>query len=153
MNLKRIKDSSYGVIPYRRGRTGAHGKEFEFFLVKNNKSTHGGGHWAFPKGHKEARETDLEAALRELREETGIKKCKVQARKKFIEKYIFKSKSARVFKTVTYFPALVFPQKIKLQKSEVSSYAWLGFKKAIKKITFLESQNLLKRAHDYLSKN
>ena len=30
-----------------------------------------GGHWAFPKGHVEAGESEEETAMREVREETG----------------------------------------------------------------------------------
>ena len=32
-----------------------------------------GGHWAFPKGHVEKKETEPETALREIKEETGLK--------------------------------------------------------------------------------
>ena len=31
-----------------------------------------GGHWSFPKGHVEPGETEIETALREVREETGL---------------------------------------------------------------------------------
>ena len=31
-----------------------------------------GGHWAFPKGHVEEGETEVETALREIKEETGL---------------------------------------------------------------------------------
>lgn len=33
---------------------------------------HASGHWVFPKGHVEAGETEIEAALREVREEAGV---------------------------------------------------------------------------------
>lgn len=33
---------------------------------------HASGHWVFPKGHVEAGETEIEAALREVREESGV---------------------------------------------------------------------------------
>lgn len=34
-----------------------------------------GGKWSFPKGHKKRSESDLQCALRELEEETGITLC------------------------------------------------------------------------------
>jgi ADP-ribose pyrophosphatase YjhB (NUDIX family) len=34
-----------------------------------------GGKWSFPKGHKKRSESDLQCALRELQEETGITLC------------------------------------------------------------------------------
>lgn len=33
---------------------------------------HASGHWVFPKGHVEAGETELDTALREVREESGV---------------------------------------------------------------------------------
>lgn len=54
---------SCGVIPYRI-RTG----QPEYLLGLQTASCG----WSFPKGHMEAWETELETALRELREETGL---------------------------------------------------------------------------------
>lgn len=42
-----------------------------FLLVKRKKEPHAGT-WGFPGGHVEPGETALEAAVRELREETGV---------------------------------------------------------------------------------
>ena len=53
---------SCGVIPYRRTEKGP-----EFLLaLQTNKA------WTFPKGHMEAFETELDTAVRELGEETGL---------------------------------------------------------------------------------
>lgn len=43
-------------------------------LVGKRKGSHGEGSWAFPGGHLEFREEPLECGLRELEEETGVKK-------------------------------------------------------------------------------
>ncbi len=40
------------------------------FIYRNNK-------WDFPKGHVESDETDQEAAIREVKEETGVKKLEI----------------------------------------------------------------------------
>lgn len=53
---------SCGVIPFRQDQRGA---EYLILLQTN-------GFWSFPKGHIEPFETEEEAALRELREETGL---------------------------------------------------------------------------------
>ena len=52
--------------------TGLAGRE-RFLLLRN--SLH--REWGFPKGHLEAGEDDLAGALRELREETGIRRIEV----------------------------------------------------------------------------
>lgn len=56
-------EKSCGAIVYRK----YHGN-LEILLIKHVNS----GHWSFPKGHVEAGETEVETALREIKEETGI---------------------------------------------------------------------------------
>ena len=58
-----IFEKSCGVMPYRW----AEGKQ-EFLLVFETYSKC----WGFPKGHMEAGETEIQTALRELYEETGL---------------------------------------------------------------------------------
>ena len=58
----RIELSAGGVI----FRIGGDGRP-EFLLIQDSY-----GNWGFPKGHLEAEESALEAALRECREETGL---------------------------------------------------------------------------------
>ncbi len=60
----RIELSAGGVIVRRSGTSG-----IEVLLIKDSYSN-----WGFPKGHIEGDETSLEAALRESREETGLKR-------------------------------------------------------------------------------
>ena len=56
------KEKSCGALVVRRGKN-----ETEILLIKHN-----GGHWAFPKGHVEAGESEEQTALREVQEETGL---------------------------------------------------------------------------------
>ena len=56
-------EKSCGAIVFRK----FHGN-IELLLIKHAN----GGHWSFPKGHVEAGETEVETAIREIREETGI---------------------------------------------------------------------------------
>ena len=58
-----LHEKSCGAIVYRK----YHGN-LEILLIKHVNS----GHWSFPKGHVEAGETEVETALREIKEETGI---------------------------------------------------------------------------------
>ena len=54
---------SCGVLPYREANGGK-----EYLLVYEHYSQC----WSLPKGHMEAGETEVQTALRELREETGL---------------------------------------------------------------------------------
>ena len=56
-------EKSCGVIVYRRNQ-----EHIDLLLVKNRY----GGHWSFPKGHVEGNETEVQPALREVLEETGL---------------------------------------------------------------------------------
>lgn len=58
-----IHEKSCGAIVYRK----SHGN-IEILLIKHVNS----GHWSFPKGHMEGSETEVETALREIKEETNL---------------------------------------------------------------------------------
>ena len=56
-------EKSCGAIVYRK----SHGNT-EILLIKHINS----GHWSFPKGHMEDGETEIETAIREIKEETSV---------------------------------------------------------------------------------
>ena len=58
-----LHEKSSGAIVYRK----SHGNT-EILLIKHIIS----GHWSFPKGHVEGNETEVETAIREIKEETAI---------------------------------------------------------------------------------
>jgi bis(5'-nucleosidyl)-tetraphosphatase len=126
------KKRSYGVIPLRRQRG-----RWEVLLVK-----HGKGHWAFPKGHPERGEEPRQTAVRELKEETGLK---IQA---FLEaplqeeRYFFHEGPDLIDKTVVYFIAEVAGE-VCTQKEEIADFKWLSFKRAQKLATFPETKRLV----------
>jgi 8-oxo-dGTP pyrophosphatase MutT (NUDIX family) len=87
--------------------------------------------WDLPKGHLDDGETDEECALRELREETGIKAKDIELVPGFrwITQYEVNSKrfGERCQKTVViYLAKLVRPVKIKL--TEHAGYEWFKWR-------------------------
>lgn len=56
-------EKSCGAIVYRKTQN-----QIDLLLIKNRY----GGHWSFPKGHVEGAETEMQTALREVKEETGL---------------------------------------------------------------------------------
>lgn len=73
------------------------------------------GFWGFPKGHVEKNETELQTAIREIKEETNLD-VKVDERKRYIIEYLTEEGSK---KQVIYFVAKVVGGEIKPQESEI----------------------------------
>jgi bis(5'-nucleosidyl)-tetraphosphatase len=138
-----MKDRSCGVIPMRNVGDG-----YEFLLLQHKKK----GHWAFPKGHPEENESDLEAALRELKEEAGITKIELFPDTTFTEEYNLTLFDGRdVEKTVVYFIGVTNQEKVIIQAEEVADFVWLPFEEAYEKITYPASKEMLNHANDFLN--
>jgi len=117
------------------------------------------GHWGFAKGHVEKGETDEQTAKREISEETGINDLKIIPEFKETEKYFFRQvyglygqerkKAPWVFKLVVFFLAETKQVEVKLSAEHVG-FAWLEFNEAVKKISYKNSKELLKKANALL---
>lgn len=103
-------------------------------LVKHN-----AGHWDFPKGHVEEGETEIETAIREVKEETNID-IKIEKENKYISEY---SPKENVMKTVIYFIGEKVGGEDKPQIEEVSDVEWLDVNKAIERITHQKSKEIM----------
>ena len=141
------EDSAVGIIPvYKKGDA-----EFLFCIVKE-----ADGHWGFPKGHKEEGESDEEAALRELREETGIEKVDLIREQKFSEHYSFVRDEDRVEKTVVYIIGIVDTTEHLRSpefRDEISECKWVPYAHAKQTLTYPEAREVLDRAWEYMQKS
>ncbi len=106
------------------------------------------GHWGFPKGNKERGETNLETAIREIQEETGLKNLKFTDFEKNIT-YFYKREGKPIYKTVTYFLAKS-PTKDVTISWEHTGFAWLSYEKALEALTYSTTKEVLKAAQSYL---
>jgi diadenosine hexaphosphate hydrolase (ATP-forming) len=87
------KEVSAGGLVYRAGKV----------LLVKVKNLKGEVVWTFPKGHLEKGETDKDAAIREVLEETGWQ-CKPKGRRLMEAKYFFTRKNGElVDKRVRWF--------------------------------------------------
>ncbi len=133
-------DFSYGVVPlYKDGST------VEVLLIQ-----HRLGHWGFPKGHAEKNELPLEAAQRELQEETGITQYQLNENVTFAEEYYPQIDGEIIHKTVVYYPAWVSSKQVIPQVSEVSDYGWFDVKTAQEKISFDGAKKVMREVRAYL---
>jgi 8-oxo-dGTP pyrophosphatase MutT (NUDIX family) len=109
------------------------------------------GHWDLPKGHVEPNETEIETALRELEEETGIKDAKVHDG--FREKihYFFRKEEGLISKIVIFFLVRASDKDIALS-FEHQNFEWLPYKDAYEKMTFKNTKKILEKALKFLKK-
>ncbi len=103
------------------------------------------GHWTWPKGHIELRETLETAALREIKEETGLKN--LEALKEIgKQEYCYVLKGVRIFKVVHIFLVKAESgEELKIQKEEISRGEWLKPEEALVRIEYEGSKEILEK--------
>ena len=130
--IEKIEDESFGIIPLTQ-----EGKTWKVFLILHKE----GNHWGFPKGHRLSDEDGLQAAKRELKEETGLDTVRVIGESPIDEQYQFRRKGHIILKKVHYYPAIVSGE-FKLQIEEVREGRWFTFEEALKQLTFKEGRSI-----------
>ena len=108
------------------------------------------GHWDFPKGHLEGKETPKQAAIRELKEETGITDAYIVKDFEHDIEYFFKRGPELVRKDVKFYLAETKVNEIKIATDEHQGYEWLTYSEAIQRVTFPNAKEILKKAHQFL---
>ena len=105
------------------------------------------GYCGFPKGHLEGEETEEQAALREILEETNIN-AELITDFKISDEYM---KAKRTKKHVTYFAAYFTDQEPSNISGEVRAVYFLPYDKAMDKLSFESSKDILRRFYHYLN--
>lgn len=136
-------ERSAGIIVFFQGE-GAAPK----YLVLHYQS----GHWGFPKGHIEQGETEEQAALRELYEETGLQHVFMLSGYKGSVNYYYTNKEkGPIHKEVVFFLAQS-PSKNVVLSDEHIGFRWLDHPTALRVLTFKNEQDLLKKADEWVLK-
>lgn len=113
-------------------------------LVKHNQ-----GHWDFPKGHVEKGETEVETAIREVKEETNLD-VSVQKERRYVVEYY---PEENIKKEVVYFLATNTSSEVIPQESEIEKIEWVKLDEAENKITYNTSKELIKEVIKEITKN
>ena len=91
------------------------------------------GIFGFPKGHMEGRETEIETAIRETKEETNIE-VMVKEDMRFSLSYVQKE---TIQKEVVYFVAVpINSRNLKVQEKEVNDAFWIDMDKVESMLSF-----------------
>lgn len=139
---RRVKERSAGAVVFSTTGEGPP----DYLLLK-----YGGGNWGFPKGHVEAGESDLQAAQREVEEETGIPFLAQRLLPGFEDDtdYRFRRGSTLVEKDVRFFLIEAQTRDVKLSH-EHSDFAWLPYAQAMEKVSFEGPRRILQAAHSFV---
>lgn len=126
-------EKSCGAIVYRK----YHGNT-EILLIKHINS----GHWSFPKGHMEGDETEVETALREIKEETSLD---VLIDPTFRETVSYYPKRDTL-KTVVYFIARAKNYDFIPQAEEIADIRWVDIGYASNILSYDNDKHIVSKA-------
>src|SRR3989344_5843735 len=100
-------------------------------------------YWGFPKGHIDPGEKSEEAALREIKEETGVE---VELIKKLGDsQYIFTKEGEKIFKVVVCFLFKYVSGELKAQVKEILEVKWISFEEALNVLSFKKDKEFLQQ--------
>ena len=130
------RETSAGGIVFRRGEGGPH-----YLLILD-----GHGNWGFPKGHLQPGEAPMDAARREVAEETGLDDLIVHAELSVVDWY-FRTRATLVHKFCHLF-LLESPGAATQPQLEegITECAWYSLDGAVRAITYENSRAVLHQA-------
>jgi 8-oxo-dGTP pyrophosphatase MutT (NUDIX family) len=136
-----LQERSAGLVIYR-----IIDNELFFLIIR-----YGYGHWGFSKGIIEFGESNLEAAIREAAEETGLTKFRIVDSFETKIEYYYKKGKNTIHKEVVYYLAETKESDVILS-FEHSEFEWLSFREAMKKLSFDNDRHVLEKAKSTLSR-
>lgn len=100
--------------------------------------------WGFPKGHMEDGETEIETALREVKEEVGLD-VEIDKKRRYTLNYVIGNE---IDKTTVLYIAKAKNEKTIMQESEIENTKWCSFEEALNMLTFDDWKDMFKKVID-----
>lgn len=142
-NVRTLREVSSGGVIYRK-----HGDDFEIALI------HVRNRWGLPKGHVEEGERVEEAALREVREETGLMGKLIRKLGDIRYSYRDKSKEGepiRIYKRVHFYLLSYVKGDVRDHDHEADDARWFPIEQAMKLLKFATERKMVHRAWSMLT--
>jgi periplasmic divalent cation tolerance protein len=142
-NIRTVKEVSAGGVIYRKNSDNL---EIALIHVRNR--------WGLPKGHIEEGERVDEAALREVREETGLEGKLVRKLGDIRYSYRDKSKEGepiRIYKRVFFYLMRYVRGDVRDHDHEVDDARWFPIAQAMKQLKFATERKMVHRAMTMLT--
>ena len=118
--------------------------EIKYLIIRNLMGIYG-----FPKGHVEKGESEVQTALREVREEVGLTVELIEGFRCEDEHLIPRRKN--VMKHIVYFLGEYCNQDFTYQREELSDALLLDYESAMKLFQFESSKRILTEANNFLN--
>lgn len=137
---KKIKlEISSGGVVFRKVKGDRDSDKTKFLLIKDSY-----GRWALPKGKIEEAEKPEEAAIREIKEETGLSDLKIVEKLGQI-KYFYQLRGQPIFKIVYNFLLETSQEKLN-PNYEIQGAHWFDPDDAVHKIAYKNTKTILEKA-------
>jgi len=120
------------------------------FLIHQFSRIGNNSYWIFPKGHPEGVETPEQTALRELKEETGMRVESLIKNKAFTLNYDFYFDGVKIEKTVKYFVGEVTNGDYKLQEEEVKEAGWYALEDVSGRLDYQGTKQMFLEAKKFI---
>lgn len=139
--VKKYDEKSCGIVLFR-----LEGGVRQYLLLH-----YPSGHWDLAKGHVEADEEEMETALRELEEETGITNVDFVEGFRYPVSYSYMRGGRLSHKQVIFYLAETDQDAVEISH-EHQGHQWLPYEQAHAKLTFKNAKDLLESAKKFLER-
>lgn len=137
-----MKEVSAGGVVYRRTDNGIE------VILASRRTRRGDLAWGLAKGGLEGDESMEDAAVREVREETGIE-AEIEA-SLGDTKYMYVWEDVRIRKTVHFFLMRATGGNVDDRDDEMEEVRWFPLERALKRAAYRGERDVLRRAADQL---
>jgi 8-oxo-dGTP pyrophosphatase MutT (NUDIX family) len=135
------RETSAGGVVFRQ-EEGAH----LFLLIRDSYAN-----WGFPKGHVENGERAEDAAVREVREETGLHELELRGMIQSIDWY-FRFRGRLIHKVCHFFLMETTQHETAPQRTEgITACRWVAYPEATNAISYANARQVLRRAHEMIT--